>query len=76
MKRYPTYVMQFDHVRGVKEFEIGQAQRLQVSTARLFAEIAKCDLVCANCHMERTHGPDQRSAQMERLARALPSWWP
>lgn len=52
--RYPYYVMQFDHVKGVKKFDIGRGgvnRRLEV----LMEEIAKCELVCANCHAVRTH---------------------
>jgi hypothetical protein len=53
-KLYPPYVMQFDHVRGRKAFTIS-SKGMEVSRARLLAEIAKCDVVCANCHAERTH---------------------
>ena len=52
---YPSYVMQFDHVRGTKKFNITSAQSSFVSKKRLLAEIAKCEVVCANCHAERTH---------------------
>lgn len=46
-------VLEFDHVRGVKHF--GIAERIgKVSFARLKAEIAKCEIVCANCHRIRT----------------------
>jgi hypothetical protein len=48
---YPPYVMQFDHLRN-KEFQIGEVWRSKES---ILKEIAKCELVCANCHMERTH---------------------
>lgn len=47
--------MQFDHLPGkVKLFEVatGVASRSRVS---VLAEIAKCELVCANCHAIRTH---------------------
>lgn len=50
---YPPYVMHFDHVRGEKLFNIGN--RITIAMSRLLAEIAKCDLVCANCHAIRTH---------------------
>jgi hypothetical protein len=52
--QYPPYVMQFDHVHGKKSFTIGR-QSCVISRARLCAEIAKCDVVCANCHEERTY---------------------
>jgi hypothetical protein len=54
-KKYPPYVMDFDHRdRSEKAFEVGRG--LYVSIKRLLIEIAKCDVVCANCHRERTHG--------------------
>jgi hypothetical protein len=54
--RYPYYVMQFDHVRGVKLFNIGDyTGGGAISMKRIRAEIAKCDVVCANCHAERTY---------------------
>ena len=49
--RYPHYVMDFDHVRGEK---VDSCARIALS--KLEEEAAKCDLVCANCHRERTHG--------------------
>ena len=52
---YPYYVMQFDH-RGDKEFTISAFLRERGMTLeRILLEIAKCDVVCANCHAERTH---------------------
>lgn len=56
-KRFPTCCMDFDH-RDPKEkcFSIGVGYR-SVSLDALIAEIAKCDLVCANCHRIRTHKP-------------------
>lgn len=55
--RYPPYVMQFDHVRGEKLFELGVAPNRHISEARVRDELAKCEVVCANCHAERTWGP-------------------
>jgi hypothetical protein len=56
-RRYPSYVMDFDHVRGVKKFSLGRAAQHHPSIAALLDEIAKCDVVCASCHRERTFGP-------------------
>lgn len=54
-KRYPHYVMDFDHVRGVKVGNLANMARQRVSLKRLQEEIDKCEIVCANCHRERTH---------------------
>jgi hypothetical protein len=51
---YPPYVMQFDHVRGTKKFNISH-NAFWTSLRVVQEEIAKCDIVCANCHAERTH---------------------
>ncbi len=59
-KVYPTYVMDFDHRnRSEKRFNVSRAGL--VSERVLLAEIAKCDLVCANCHRERTYGATGRA---------------
>lgn len=52
--QYPPYVKDFHHVRGVKRFAISRGGCRSVGS--LLAEIAKCDVICANCHRERTHG--------------------
>ena len=52
--RYPVYVMQFDHVRGIKQLNIGGATAQVKSLSALRDEIAKCEVVCANCHAART----------------------
>lgn len=46
--------MDFDHVRGEKKFNLAVAANKNISIARIQDEIAKCDVVCANCHRERT----------------------
>jgi hypothetical protein len=52
---YPPYVMDFDHVRDKKSFEIGIAVGRNKPLAKLLPEIEKCDVVCSNCHRVRTH---------------------
>jgi hypothetical protein len=51
---HPT-AMQFDHVRGVKVLKVSDLVARGCSRAKILAEIAKCELVCANCHAVRTH---------------------
>ncbi len=48
-------VLEFDHVRGKKEMEISRLVNDGYSSKRLYREIAKCDVVCANCHRIRTY---------------------
>jgi len=52
-KKYPYYVMDFDHVRGQKSFNIGGSYEYK-GRLQILEEIKKCDLVCSNCHRERT----------------------
>lgn len=59
--RYPPYVMQFDHL-GDKLWDVGNMRSGRFSTARVLAEIQKCEVVCANCHAERTHRRRQERA--------------
>jgi hypothetical protein len=53
-KSYPPWVMQFDHLRD-KKFEISRSIALGYGLLKLMEEITKCDVVCANCHADRTH---------------------
>lgn len=48
---FPEECMDFDHLRD-KKFQISWAVCLKWSV--VLEEIAKCDLVCANCHRIRT----------------------
>lgn len=71
---YPHYVMDFDHCRGKKLMNLSSAVRVCWARDKILAEVAKCDLVCANCHRERTHGriahvversPDKRENRIQ-----------
>ena len=44
--------LQFDHVRGTKTSDV--CQLLDATWERVTAEIALCEVVCANCHAVRT----------------------
>lgn len=59
---YPFYVMDFDHRESeAKGFNLSMVMKRSYSRDRLLAEIAKCDVVCANCHRERTAKREGRS---------------
>lgn len=47
-------VLEFDH-RGDKSFEIGAAVTRVMGLRQVAAEIAKCDVRCANCHRKKTY---------------------
>lgn len=51
-KRYPFYVMDFDHLEDKQVLVskiINSGSWLKTQT-----EIAKCEIVCSNCHRKRT----------------------
>jgi len=53
-KQYNPWVMDFDHREPEnKSFSISAG--ICNSLDRIKEEILKCDLLCANCHRERTH---------------------
>lgn len=55
--QYPHYVMDFDH--RDKDTKLTTINRMvnfhSYSKKKILEEIKKCDLVCANCHRERTY---------------------
>jgi hypothetical protein len=51
---YPYYMMDFDHVRGTKQANVAELINT-LSKKRLDEEIAKCEVVCSNCHRARTY---------------------
>ena len=51
---FPPVLMDFDHVRGTKRGIISRLSGGRMAKAKLMEEIAKCEVVCANCHRSRT----------------------
>ena len=47
-------VLEFDHVRGEKLYNVSQMTKSGYSFESLLQEIAKCEVRCANCHRIRT----------------------
>ena len=56
---YPCYVMQFDHTKDDKLFDIGHYLE-SMSRIKIWQEIDKCEIVCANCHAIRSHNRKQK----------------
>lgn len=53
---FPPYVMDYDHRDGSQKISaVSNLLSLRKPIEEIEAEIAKCDLVCANCHRLRTH---------------------
>jgi hypothetical protein len=58
---YPYYVMDFDHVRGRKHKNVMELIPT-LSKKKIDEEIAKCEIVCSNCHRIRTHQRKMKKA--------------
>lgn len=50
---YPYWILEFDHVRGKKIANLSTMARTH-NMEDLKKEVAKCDVVCGNCHKNRT----------------------
>ncbi len=63
-------VLDFDHVRGVKTADVKRMTTgSHVSLDRIMAEIAKCEVRCANCHRRVTA---RREGHHQWLTAAMP----
>jgi hypothetical protein len=52
---FPFYVLDYDHRPDVeKKGEIAKMVSGTYTWEKILEEIAKCDLICANCHRKRT----------------------
>src|SRR5205085_9607325 len=47
-------VLEFDHVRGEKSYNVSAMGWLALSWNSLLKEIEKCEVRCANCHRRKT----------------------
>lgn len=55
---FPWYIMELDHARGEKKFNVTTSV-VGMGRKVIEAELAKCDVVCANCHKIRTYSRRQ-----------------
>jgi hypothetical protein len=63
-------VLDFDHVRGEKLYDVSRAVNQGYRLWKVIQEIEKCEVRCANCHRRITH--KRREADVQQLA-CLPS---
>ena len=55
-KSYPPHIMEFDHLPGQhKKFNVADMISKHPSIENLKKEIEKCEIVCSNCHADRTY---------------------
>lgn len=47
-------VLEFDHVRGIKRFNLATRIHSAARWETIASEIEKCDVRCANCHRKKT----------------------
>lgn len=60
-------VLEFDHIFGNKNYNISDMIGYKWQT--ILSEIAKCEVVCANCHVIRTYKRDDSYKQKEYIRR-------
>lgn len=59
-----TAVLEFDHIYG-KSDNVSDLVRRRASLKRIFEEIKKCEVRCANCHRRKTD--KERRKKMENI---------
>ena len=51
---FPPFVMEFDHREPATKRVLVCHRAGRASDRRILEEVAKCDIVCSNCHRNRT----------------------
>jgi hypothetical protein len=57
--RYPHYVLEFDHKPEFNKIDVVYRVLRNYGPEAAWQEVAKCDVVCANCHKIRTYQREQ-----------------
>lgn len=57
---YPQYVYQFHHLDPTQK-DVNPSKALTMLPEKMWAELNKCVMLCANCHMIRHHGEGKES---------------
>lgn len=54
-KSFPHYVLEFDHLPRFKKIDIVYRVLKNYGADMAWREVAKCEVVCSNCHKLRTY---------------------
>lgn len=66
---YPYWILEFDHLPGhEKLFTIGGRNSRDYSIEQLTAEMAKCEIVCSNCHKDRTYRRQLKNGEYDGIS--------
>ena len=67
---FPWYCMDFDHLpsKGDKAFTLSRWRHWDHDDKTIRAELAKCEVVCSNCHRKRTHERQSYYGKLGNLA--------
>ena len=61
---YPYWMLEFDHLPEHKKlFTIGGRRARDFTIQQIIEEIAKCDVVCSNCHKNRTYWRQNKNGE-------------
>ena len=61
---FPVFVMHWDHLPGMDKVSEISSMLGHFSREAILAELKKCELVCANCHVMRTVNRATRSPKV------------
>ena len=58
--KFPHYILEFDHKPEFVKIDVVYRVLRNYGSEAAWAEVAKCDVVCANCHKMRTYQREQQ----------------
>jgi hypothetical protein len=58
---YPHYVLEFDHMPEFQKIDVVYRVLRNYGEEMAWKEVAKCQVVCANCHKIRTYEREQEN---------------
>ena len=66
--RFPSVCMDFDHLSDDKVDGVSKMIQRGFAIEAILAEVAKCEVVCANCHRVRTAARGENTSRSLRVA--------